>query len=133
MPLTNASTDRASLYREGNYAPVRMTAFDGIVLLKGLKDPSLANYLFTVLRDDKSPAVQARLSETLIASLPVLAALDQLGVTGAGANEALFIEEENAPKPVIESEFNTEMAVLALRKEYGKGESMRQCLLSTLL
>lgn len=118
--------------REGNYAPVRMTAFDALLLLKGLRDPILVNYIFAVLREDKSPAVKARLAETMVASLPVLAAIEQLG-GGAGTEQPLFIEEENAPKPVAESTFNAEQAALALRKEYGKGENMRENLLSSLL
>lgn len=109
-----------------------MTAFDALILLKGLRDPVLVNYIFAVLREDKSPAVKARLAESMVAGLPVLAAIDLLG-GGAGSEQPLFIEEENAPKPMVESTFNAEQAALALRKEYGKGENMRENLLVTLL
>lgn len=61
-----------------------------------------------------------------------MAAIDLLGSEG-GDEQTFLVEEDEAPKPVTSNVFNSETATLGLRREYGKGEQMRENLLTVLL
>lgn len=120
--------DRMSFFmytRDGNYPPVRVAAFDALLLLNPLQEHlALARYFFSVLRDDSSRLVQRRLAQGVLESLPVLAAVQDL------AAPELVFEEDGATK----KEKDPLAAQLkALRKKPGRSLNFRQCLLQTLM
>ncbi|KAK4696234.1 transcription initiation factor TFIID subunit 2, partial [Phenoliferia sp. Uapishka_3] len=111
--------------RDGNYPPVRIAAFDALLLLNPLQDVlPLVRYFFGVLRNDSSLLVQRRLAQSLLQSLPVLAAIHDLA-----APEMVF-EEEGAAKKEKDPLSNV---LKALRKKPGRSVNYRQQLLQTLI
>lgn len=75
------------------------------------------------MRDDSSKLVQRRLAESLLLSLPVLAAVHDLA-----APEMTF--EEDGKKEKEKDALNNTLK--ALRKKPGRSMNYRQCLLQTL-
>ncbi|GAA5910197.1 hypothetical protein JCM8208_006756 [Rhodotorula glutinis] len=133
LKLTLASLipeDRMSLFnytRDGNYPPVRMAAFDALLLLNPLQDVMpLVRYLFAVMRDDSSRLVQRRLAQSVLESLPILVAVQDLAPPdpsasdGAGGGDAKKERDELAN--VLKS----------LRKKPGRSMNYRTSLLQTL-
>ena len=116
--------------REGNYAPVRLVSFDSLLLLKGLKETSILTYLFAVIENDQSPIVRRHVAQSLIYSMPLLAAIDDLGI--AAASDALIEIEEIEDLAQEAPKFNSEFALEALRKEYGKIEIIGDILMQLL-
>ncbi|KAM0788313.1 hypothetical protein ACM66B_001456 [Microbotryomycetes sp. NB124-2] len=119
--------DRMSFFvytRDGNYPPVRIAAFDALLLLNPLQDHfPLVRYFFSVLREDSSRLVQRRLGEAILDSLPVLASMHDLA-----APEVVFDEDEGKKK----DKDPIEKTLKALRKKPGRSLNFRQCLLQTL-
>ncbi|GAA5913888.1 hypothetical protein JCM5296_004171 [Sporobolomyces johnsonii] len=130
LKLTLASLipeDRMSFFaytRDGNYPPVRIAAFDALLLLNPLQDVMpLVRYLFAVMREDSSRLVQRRLAETVLESLPILAAVQDLA----------------PPDPEVDAHGNVKKerdalanVLKALRKKPGRSLNYRQSLLQTL-
>ncbi|KAK4051913.1 hypothetical protein OIV83_002618 [Microbotryomycetes sp. JL201] len=120
--------DRMSFFvytRDGNYPPVRIAAFDALLLLNPLQDHfPLVRYFFSVLREDSSRLVQRRLGEAILDSLPVLASMHDLA-----APEIVFDEEDGKKK----DKDPIEKQLKALRKKPGRSLNFRQCLLQTLV
>ncbi|GAA5961060.1 hypothetical protein JCM3765_006519 [Sporobolomyces pararoseus] len=115
-----------SYSRDGNYPPVRCAAFDALLLLNPLQDVMpLVRYLFSVMREDSSRLVQRRLAETVLESLPVLAAVQDLAPPDPDV-------DENG-NPINKKERDVLTNVLkALRKKPGRSLNYRQSLLATL-
>lgn len=128
LPLsyTAALSDSALSLSDGNYPPVRIAAFDALLLLNPLNDEwPLVKYLFSVLREDSSLLVQRRLAEAILQSLPVLAAIHDLA-----APEMVFEEEGVTRKGGNDPLFNT---LKWLRKNPGRSLNFRQCMLQTMM
>ncbi|GAA5898524.1 transcription initiation factor TFIID subunit TAF2 [Sporobolomyces salmoneus] len=115
-----------SYTRDGNYPPVRAAAFDALLLLNPLQDVMpLVRYLFSVMREDSSRLVQRRLAETVLESLPVLAAVQDLAPPDPDVDEH--------GNPINKKERDVLTNVLkALRKKPGRSLNYRQSLLATL-
>ncbi|GAA5878689.1 hypothetical protein JCM8547_002132 [Rhodosporidiobolus lusitaniae] len=108
--------------RDGNYPPVRIAAFDALLLLNPLQDVlPLVRYLFAVMRDDSSRLVQRRLAESVLESLPILAAVQDLATP----------DEGKAGKDGGRDELAN--VLKALRKKPGRSMNYRTSLLSTLI
>ncbi|GAA5825196.1 hypothetical protein JCM3770_002346, partial [Rhodotorula araucariae] len=131
LKLTLASLipeDRMSLFnytRDGNYPPVRIAAFDALLLLNPLQDVMpLVRYLFAVMRDDSSRLVQRRLAESVLESLPVLVAMQDLAPPDPHADTAAGDAKKE----------RDELAnvLKALRKKPGRSMNYRTSLLQTL-
>ncbi|GAA6019407.1 hypothetical protein JCM11491_004818 [Sporobolomyces phaffii] len=115
-----------SYTRDGNYPPVRVAAFDALMLLNPLQDVMpLVRYLFSVMREDSSRLVQRRLAETVLESLPVLAAVQDL------APPDPEVDEHGNPTNKKERDVLTNV-LKALRKKPGRSLNYRQSLLATL-
>lgn len=112
--------------RDGNYPPVRCAAFDALLLLNPLQDVMpLVRYLFSVMREDSSRLVQRRLAETVLESLPILAAVQDLAPPDPDVDEngnPINKKERDVPTNVLK----------ALRKKPGRSLNYRQSLLATL-
>lgn len=113
-------------FSDGNYPPVRAAAFDALLLLNPLQDVMpLVRYLFSVMREDSSRLVQRRLAETVLESLPVLAAVQDLAPPDPDVDEH--------GNPITKKERDVLTNVLkALRKKPGRSLNYRQSLLATL-
>lgn len=115
---------------DGNYPPVRVAAFDALLLLNPLQEAwALVRYFFSVMREDSSRLVQRRLAQGLLESLPVLSAIHDL------AAPDLVFEEEGVKK---EKDKDKDKDVLgnvlkSLRKKPGRSVNYRQHLLQTLM
>ncbi|GAA5938378.1 transcription initiation factor TFIID subunit TAF2 [Sporobolomyces koalae] len=115
-----------SYTRDGNYPAVRIAAFDALLLLNPLQDVMpLVRYLFSVMRDDSSRLVQRRLAETVLESLPILAAVQDL------APPDPEVDEHGNPLNKKERDMLTNV-LKALRKKPGRSLNYRQSLLATL-
>ncbi|GAA5975739.1 hypothetical protein JCM10908_005265 [Rhodotorula pacifica] len=130
LKLTLASLipeDRMSLFnytRDGNYPPVRLAAFDALLLLNPLQDVMpLVRYLFAVMREDSSRLVQRRLAESILESLPVLAAVHDLAAPDPNADQAGDAKKERDELANV---------LKSLRKKPGRSMNYRTALLATL-
>ncbi|POY76846.1 hypothetical protein BMF94_0098 [Rhodotorula taiwanensis] len=130
LKLTLASLipeDRMSLFnytRDGNYPPVRLAAFDALLLLNPLQDVMpLVRYLFAVMRQDSSRLVQRRLAESILESLPVLAAVHDLAAPDPNADQAGDAKKERDELANV---------LKSLRKKPGRSMNYRTALLATL-
>ncbi|GAA5969785.1 hypothetical protein JCM11641_008040 [Rhodosporidiobolus odoratus] len=104
--------------RDGNYPMVRIAAFDALLLLNPLQDVMpLVRYLFAVMREDSSRLVRRRLAESVLESLPVLAAIQDLAPPDPAADE-----KRDELANVLKS----------LRKKPGRSMNYRTALLQTL-
>ncbi|KDE02980.1 hypothetical protein MVLG_06514 [Microbotryum lychnidis-dioicae p1A1 Lamole] len=124
--------DRMSFFiytRDGNYPPVRIAAFEALLLLNPFQDMQesipLVQYLFAVLRDDSSRLVQRRLAQALVEILPFLAVTKDLG-----AAPETGLEEFGAGS--TKKGDSIQSTLKALRKKPGRSNNFRQCLLQTL-
>ncbi|GAA5972288.1 hypothetical protein JCM8115_005958 [Rhodotorula mucilaginosa] len=129
LKLTLASLipeDRLSLFnytRDGNYPPVRLAAFDALLLLNPLQDVMpLVRYLFAVMREDSSRLVQRRLAESVLESLPILAAVHDLAPPDPNDSAGDAKKERDELANVLKS----------LRKKPGRSMNYRTALLATL-
>lgn len=128
MQSLNLLADPPRPRSDGNYPPVRIAAFDALLLLNPLHDVlPLVRYFFGVLRNDSSLLVQRRLAQSLLQSLPVLAAVHDLA-----APEMLF-EEGGGTKKSRNDPDPLDPVMRSLRKRPGRSNNFRQALLQTLM
>lgn len=112
------------LNSDGNYPPVRIAAFDALLLLNPLQDVMpLVRYLFSVMRDDSSRLVQRRLAASVLESLPILAAVQDLAPPDPGAEDSKDEKKRDELANVLK----------ALRKKPGRSMNYRTSLLTTLV
>ncbi|KAL7425129.1 hypothetical protein Q5752_000817 [Cryptotrichosporon argae] len=106
---TNDVTTFLSYTREGNYEPVRLAAFDCLLLCKapGRSQP-LTRYIFDVLRSDNSLVVRRHVAQGLHEALLMTLAMGEVHVPSAGV-----VEDDGRKR----DEHN--MIVKALRKDCG--------------
>ncbi|GAA5828317.1 hypothetical protein JCM11251_006194 [Rhodosporidiobolus azoricus] len=108
--------------RDGNYPPVRIAAFDALLLLNPLQDVMpLVRYFFAVMRDDSSRLVQRHVAEAVLESLPVLVAMQDLAPPDPSAEE-----KEDKKKDELAN------VLKSLRKKPGRSMNYRTSLLQTL-
>ncbi|GAA6000165.1 transcription initiation factor TFIID subunit TAF2 [Rhodotorula paludigena] len=131
LKLTLASLipeDRMTLFnytRDGNYPPVRIAAFDALLLLNPLQDVMpLVRYMFAVMREDSSRLVQRRLAESVLESLPVLVAMQDLAAPDPNA--------ESAANDAKKERDELANVLKSLRKKPGRSMNYRTSLLQTL-
>ncbi|GAA5914840.1 hypothetical protein JCM6882_007815 [Rhodosporidiobolus microsporus] len=108
--------------RDGNYPPVRIAAFDALLLLNPLQDVMpLVRYFFAVMRDDSSRLIQRHVAEAVLESLPVLVAMQDLAPPDPAAEE-----KEDKKKDELAN------VLKSLRKKPGRSMNYRTSLLQTL-
>jgi hypothetical protein len=82
----------------------------------------LVRYLFSVMRDDSSRLVQRRLAGSVLESLPILAAVQDLAPPDPGAEDSKDEKKRDELANVLK----------ALRKKPGRSMNYRTSLLTTL-
>ncbi|KAI7963119.1 hypothetical protein MJO28_001213 [Puccinia striiformis f. sp. tritici] len=115
--------------RPGNYLPLRILAFDCLLLLRGFQDKAIIRYMFIVLRDDPSLLVRRRLAMGLVQCLPILVLIEELGMEPSDHNFSV-IEESH---PVNTQKFDHKTVTKHLRAEVGRALILRECIMSVML
>ncbi|PWN92640.1 hypothetical protein FA10DRAFT_276691 [Acaromyces ingoldii] len=105
--------------RQGNFHPVRVAAFDYLVLLRGLQHKVLTRYIFAVLQTDESRAVKRHVARAVCEALAVSVALGEFG-GGAGGGGA-------------SAESQVDAMLRAIRKEVGRSAAVREGFMAALL
>jgi transcription initiation factor TFIID subunit 2 len=115
--------------REENFTPVRLAAFDALLVMKWYARPALIRYFFSVVISDPSRTVRRHLSHAMVESLGLMYHINELGA--AHKKEPLLIEEDGREKkPKKGSEGSTMIRVL--RKELHKSATFRDCILPAM-
>lgn len=115
--------------REGNFAPVRMAAFNALLLLNGLQHKVLSRYYFAVLASDEDHVVRTELARGLCDALAVMVATGELGITRQRhetlqEGDPLGSIAEQESMLADEAEQNEQM-IKVLRREIGRSVSVR--------
>lgn len=122
------------LYRQGNYAPLRIVAFDCLLLLGAIRHRPIIQYISTVLGYDESRVVKRALSQSIVESLIVLMSTGELAIIQK--KEPTFIEEEAKLNEIKEKDSHKseiEKQIKSVRKDIGKLASLRAGVLNVLL
>lgn len=115
--------------REGNFTPVRLAAFNALLLLRGLQHKVLNRYYLAVLATDEDAVVRAHLARSLCDALGVALSTGELGYARTRHER---LQEGDAREQVAEQEAwlaeeaeqNEEMLKL-LRREIGRTPAIR--------
>ncbi|KZO96454.1 hypothetical protein CALVIDRAFT_514798 [Calocera viscosa TUFC12733] len=112
--------------REENSTPVRIAAFDALLVMKWHLRPALIRYFFSIINGDPSRTVRRHVARAMVESLGIMY---QVGELAAGhKKEPLLVEEDGTPKKKSKSSEASGMA-RALRKELQKSATFRECIL----
>ncbi|TIB11129.1 hypothetical protein E3P92_02992 [Wallemia ichthyophaga] len=120
--------------REGNYPPLRIVAFDCLMLLGSLRHRPIIQYFSTILGYDESRVVRRSLAQSMIESLIVLMATGELAAIQK--KEPQFIEEDaklSEAKEKDSSKSELDRQLKGLRKDVGKIASLRMGIMAVLL
>ncbi|KAA1114250.1 hypothetical protein PGT21_001821 [Puccinia graminis f. sp. tritici] len=115
--------------RPGNYLPLRILAFDCLLLLRGFQEKAIIRYMFMVLRDDSSLLVRRRLAMGLVQCLPILVLIEELGMEPSDQNFSVIDESH----PLNTQKFDHKTVTKHLRAEVGRALILRECILSVML
>ncbi|KAJ4485637.1 hypothetical protein J3R30DRAFT_3440949 [Lentinula aciculospora] len=115
------------LTREGNYVPVRITAFDGLFLTKWYT-PQIMRYVLAVMANDSSRVVRRHVARSAAQSLALLVQMGEMK-SNSKDSESLLIEEDGSHPEKLKESKKTEMdamiKVLRKDREVGKNEIFR--------
>ncbi|TIB98529.1 hypothetical protein E3Q18_02027 [Wallemia mellicola] len=120
--------------REGNYPPLRIVAFDCLLLLGALRHRPIIQYFSTILGYDESRVVRRSLAQSMIESLIVLMATGDLAAIQK--KEPQFIEEDAKLSEIKEKDSGKselDRQLKGLRKDIGKLASLRMGIMTALL
>ncbi|EFP77426.2 uncharacterized protein PGTG_03382 [Puccinia graminis f. sp. tritici CRL 75-36-700-3] len=115
--------------RPGNYLPLRILAFDCLLLLRGFQEKAIIRYMFMVLRDDSSLLVRRRLAMGLVQCLPILVLIEELGMEPSDQNFSVIDESH----PLNTQKFDHKTVTKHLRAEVGRALILRECIMSVML
>ncbi|WAR52569.1 hypothetical protein PtB15_1B1012 [Puccinia triticina] len=115
--------------RPENYLPLRILAFDCLLLLKGFQEKAIIRYMFLVLRDDPSLLLRRRLAMGLVQCLPILVLLEEIGMEPSDHNFSVIDESH----PFNSLKFNHKTVTKHLRAEVGRALILRECIMSVML
>ncbi|WVQ66072.1 uncharacterized protein L199_004250 [Kwoniella botswanensis] len=119
--ITNDARLLLSYTREGNFEPIRMVAFDGLLLCKPPgKSSALDRYLDKVIRSDSSFTIRRHVARGLSESILMTLALGEIQVSQPGV-----LEDENEEAREKRSEAQNNAIVKAVRKEFSKKEDVK--------
>jgi transcription initiation factor TFIID subunit 2 len=119
--------------REGNYEPLRLLAFDALLLCKPPgRSLSLAQYLFDVIKNDYSLTVRRHVSRAISESILMTLAVGEVYMN---INPGVIEINPDITPEQREKERESEQAkiVKAVRKEFNSKPELRQIVLDALL
>lgn len=118
-------------HRPGNYPPLRILAFDSLLLLRAFQEKAIVRYMFLVMRDDQSLLVKRRLATGLVQCLPILVLMEELAVE---PNKAGFsVIDDPAEVAKTKARFDHKTVSKLLRAEVGRALILRDCIVSVML
>lgn len=115
---------------EGNYAQVRMAAFDALFLTKWYT-PKIMRYILAVMASDPSRVTRRHVARSACHSLALLVSMGEMR-SGKDSDTLLIEEDGNTPEKTKENKkSDMELMIKTLRKdrEMGKNEVIREFLL----
>ena len=128
--------------RDGNYPPVRIVAFDALLLLSPLDvarhsiGMAITNYICKVMSTDSSLLVRRRLAESALESLPVLVAMEELASPAQRADQEASREakarKSGKPSKAKDDEALEDQLLRSLRALPGRSKNTRGAILSAL-
>lgn len=115
--------------RLANYSLVRLTAFDILLKLGGLRQGPFTRYVFSTIFNDKSPIIRRYLSFSVSEALALMALSDQQEQAPI-TTEQMIIEDDNdkaiEQKKKILVRANISGAITALRQEIMEEEILKE-------
>ena len=120
---------------EGNYTPVRIAAFEALLLNKWFSRKFLARYIFAVIASDSSRIVRRFVARATITSLGILEAVGDIRYNAKDGEKPVLIEEDGAfPANAKQARRgDAEQALKAIRKDAGKQKGIRDIFIPTFL
>ncbi|KAG5439182.1 hypothetical protein PCANB_001481 [Pneumocystis canis] len=122
--------------RSANYDLVRLTAFDVLLKLGGLRQGPFIHYVFSTIFNDKSPAIRRYLSLSISEALALMALNDQQNQIPIITTEQMIIEDdidkaiEQKKKILVRA--NVSGAITALKQEIMEEETLKEQLWASL-
>ncbi|CAK9784528.1 unnamed protein product [Cutaneotrichosporon oleaginosum] len=117
--------------REGNYEPLRLMAFDCLLLCKSPgRSQSLAQYLFHVIREDYSLTVRRHVARAFSESILMTLAVGEVHMSAPPSG--IVEVTDNLEQRERERDQEQAKIVKAVRKEFNSKPELRQELLQTL-
>lgn len=121
--------------REGNSTPVRISAFDGLFMMKWYQ-PEVIKYIIAVICRDSSLLVSRHVASSMCESLAIQFAIGEIKMP-AKEPEPILIEED-ATKPEVakepkKSELDLMIKTLRKDKEIGRNATLRKNLMVMML
>ncbi|WRT69673.1 uncharacterized protein IL334_006663 [Kwoniella shivajii] len=126
---TNDARLLLSYTREGNFEPIRMVAFDGLLLCKPPgRSVALDKYLMEVVRSDHSLTIRRHVARGLSESILMTLALGEITVPQPGV-----VEDENNEAREKRYEAQNTAIVRAIRKDFNKKMDVKQFIQDSLM
>ncbi|WWC92779.1 uncharacterized protein L201_007738 [Kwoniella dendrophila CBS 6074] len=126
---TNDARLLLSYTREGNFEPIRIVAFDGLMLCKPPgRSVALDRYLNDVIRNDNSLTVRRHVARGLSESILMTLALGEITVPQPG-----LIEDESEEAKEKRNEAQNNAIVRAVRKEFAKKTDLKDFIQESLI
>ncbi|KTW26896.1 uncharacterized protein T551_03358 [Pneumocystis jirovecii RU7] len=119
-----------------NYDLVRLTAFDVLLKLGGLRQSPFTYYVFSTISSDRSPAIRRYLSFSISEALALMALNDQQSQIPIITAEQMIIEDD-VDKAIEEKKrvlvrANISGAITALKQEIMEEETLKEQLWASL-
>ncbi|EMR11401.1 hypothetical protein PNEG_00424 [Pneumocystis murina B123] len=115
--------------RLANYSLVRLTAFDILLKLGGLRQGPFTRYVFSTIFNDKSPIIRRYLSYSVSEALALMALNDQQNQTPVTTEQMIIeddIDKAIEQKKKILVRANISGAITALRQEVMEEETLKE-------
>ncbi|KAH9824294.1 hypothetical protein DFH28DRAFT_1103158 [Melampsora americana] len=118
--------------RPGNYPPIRILAFDCLLLLRAFQEKAIVRYMFLVMRDDECLLVKRRLAMGLVQCLPILVLMEELAVEPKKGGYSI-IDDPTEVAAKTKAKFDHKNVTKLLRAEVGRALILRDCIVSVML
>lgn len=119
---------------EGNYIPVRLAAFDGLLLMKWYHSKNIIRYIFSVFTNDQSRVVRRRVALSICECLALLFAVGEIKTLSKDSEPFLIEEDGSQPTKAKQSKKGEVDAMIkTLKKEIGRSASLRECIMPIML
>lgn len=121
--------------REGNSTPVRVSAFDGLFLMKWFH-PEVIKYLMAIISRDSSRVVSRHVASAMCESLAIQFVIGEIKMPPKEPESILI--EEDAAKPEVSKEpkkSEVDLMIKTLRKDndIGRNSALRKIVMPMML
>ncbi|WVQ79213.1 hypothetical protein IAT38_001309 [Cryptococcus sp. DSM 104549] len=131
---TNDARELLSYTREGNFEPIRMVAFDGLLLCKPPgRSVAVDRYLLDVVRHDHSLTIRRFVARGLSEAILMSLALGEVMSSVPGAGGIVDVTNETEQVREQRSESQNHAIVKALRKDFSNKVEVKQLIQGNLI